>query len=153
MTPFQNCVQQPWPQFKMAAVTKNRNFFNCPLLLYYKSKWVQILTASYMAMSSLTYIQGFHVKILLLLNCWTKFGRDGLLVVSFQNCIHQPFQIMAITKKKNYIKFQLLIFCPLRLRNIVIVSFRLYVTLCECNFSETVWQNLFIFGRIVSHDI
>jgi hypothetical protein len=24
--------------FKMAAVTKNRNFFNCPLLLYYKSK-------------------------------------------------------------------------------------------------------------------
>jgi hypothetical protein len=26
------------PPFKMAAVTKNRNFFNCPLLLYYKSK-------------------------------------------------------------------------------------------------------------------
>jgi hypothetical protein len=25
-------------RFKMAAVTKNRNFFNCPLLLYYKSK-------------------------------------------------------------------------------------------------------------------
>jgi hypothetical protein len=24
--------------FKMAAVTKNRKFFNCPLLLYYKSK-------------------------------------------------------------------------------------------------------------------
>jgi hypothetical protein len=23
---------------KMAAVTKNKNFFNCPLLLYYKSK-------------------------------------------------------------------------------------------------------------------
>jgi uncharacterized membrane protein len=23
---------------KMAAVTKNRNFVNCPLLLYYKSK-------------------------------------------------------------------------------------------------------------------
>jgi hypothetical protein len=30
----------------MAAVTKNRNFFNCPLLLYYKSKWAQILTAA-----------------------------------------------------------------------------------------------------------
>jgi hypothetical protein len=27
-----------WFPFKMAAVTKNRNFFNCPLLLYYKSK-------------------------------------------------------------------------------------------------------------------
>jgi hypothetical protein len=28
--------------FKMAAVTKNRNFFNCLLLLYYKFKWTQI---------------------------------------------------------------------------------------------------------------
>jgi hypothetical protein len=36
--PFQNCVRQPCPPFKMAVVTKNRNFFNCPLLLYYKSK-------------------------------------------------------------------------------------------------------------------
>jgi hypothetical protein len=25
-------------RFKMAAVTKNKNFFNCPLLLYYQSK-------------------------------------------------------------------------------------------------------------------
>jgi hypothetical protein len=31
---------------KMAAVTKNRNFFNCPLLLYYKLKWAKILTAA-----------------------------------------------------------------------------------------------------------
>ena len=30
----------------MAAVTKNRNFFNCPLLLKYKLKWAQILTAA-----------------------------------------------------------------------------------------------------------
>jgi hypothetical protein len=34
------------PPFKMAAVTKNRNFFNCPLLLYYKSKLAQILIAA-----------------------------------------------------------------------------------------------------------
>jgi hypothetical protein len=34
------------PPFKMAAVTKNRHFFNCPLLLYYKSKWAQIVTAA-----------------------------------------------------------------------------------------------------------
>jgi hypothetical protein len=31
--PFQNSVRQTRPQFKMAAVIKNRNFFNCPLLL------------------------------------------------------------------------------------------------------------------------
>jgi hypothetical protein len=31
--PFQHCVRQPRLSFKMAAVTKNRNFFNCPLLL------------------------------------------------------------------------------------------------------------------------
>jgi hypothetical protein len=30
----------------MAAVTKNRNFFNSPLLLYYKSKGAQIFTAA-----------------------------------------------------------------------------------------------------------
>jgi hypothetical protein len=34
VVPFQNCVRQLFPPFKMAAVTKNRNFFNCPLLLY-----------------------------------------------------------------------------------------------------------------------
>ena len=33
MGPFQNCVRQPRPLFKMAAVTENRNVFNCPLLL------------------------------------------------------------------------------------------------------------------------
>jgi hypothetical protein len=26
-----NCLRQPHPPFKMAAVAKNRNFFNCPL--------------------------------------------------------------------------------------------------------------------------
>jgi hypothetical protein len=35
---FQNCIRQARLPFKMVAVTKNRNFFNCPLLLYYKSK-------------------------------------------------------------------------------------------------------------------
>ena len=35
--PFQNCVRQTRFPFKMAAVTKNITFFNCPLLLYYKS--------------------------------------------------------------------------------------------------------------------
>jgi hypothetical protein len=36
--PFHNCVRQLRSPFKMAAVTKNRKFFNCPLLLYYKLK-------------------------------------------------------------------------------------------------------------------
>jgi hypothetical protein len=34
--PFQNCVRQPRPPFKIAAVTKNRNFFKWPKLLYFK---------------------------------------------------------------------------------------------------------------------
>ena len=41
--PFQYCVRQPHPTFKMVAVTKNRNFFSCQFLLYYKSNWTQIL--------------------------------------------------------------------------------------------------------------
>ena len=35
-----------WSPFKMAAVTKNRNFFSCQFPLYYKSKLTQILTAA-----------------------------------------------------------------------------------------------------------
>jgi hypothetical protein len=38
----------------MAAVTKNRNFFNCPQLLHYKLKWAKILTAATWQMSRLT---------------------------------------------------------------------------------------------------
>ena len=38
VVPFQNCVRQPHHQLKMAAITKNRNFFHCLLLLYYKLK-------------------------------------------------------------------------------------------------------------------
>jgi hypothetical protein len=34
VVPFQYCVRQPCPPFKMAAVT----FFSCQFLLYYKSK-------------------------------------------------------------------------------------------------------------------
>ena len=54
------CVRQTRPPFKMAAVTKNRNFFSCQFLLHCKSKWTQILTA--MAKSRLTYILGFSVR-------------------------------------------------------------------------------------------
>jgi hypothetical protein len=43
VVPFQNCVRQPCPPFKMTVVTKNRNFINCLFLFYYKSKWAQII--------------------------------------------------------------------------------------------------------------
>ena len=38
MVPFQNCVRQPHPTFKMAHTTKNRNFF-CLLLPKYNISW------------------------------------------------------------------------------------------------------------------
>jgi hypothetical protein len=34
--PFQNCVRQRRPVSKMAAITKDRNFFKWPKLLYFK---------------------------------------------------------------------------------------------------------------------
>jgi hypothetical protein len=54
--PFQNCVWQLRTPFKMVSINKNRNFFNCLLLLYEKSKF------SYMALGSSTYIPGISVK-------------------------------------------------------------------------------------------
>jgi hypothetical protein len=40
-SPFKMASQQPSTPFKMAVVAKY--LFSCPLLLYYKSKWAQIL--------------------------------------------------------------------------------------------------------------
>ena len=36
VVPFENCVRQCCPVSKMAAMTKNRNFFKWPKLLYFK---------------------------------------------------------------------------------------------------------------------
>ena len=44
VVPFQNCVRQRRPVSKMAAITKNRNFFKWPKLLYFKPESVQIWT-------------------------------------------------------------------------------------------------------------
>ena len=41
---FQNCVRQRRPVSKMATITKNRNFFKWPKLLYFKPEIVQIWT-------------------------------------------------------------------------------------------------------------
>ena len=42
--PFQNCFRQRRPVSKMAAITKHRNFFNWPKLLYFKPESAQIWT-------------------------------------------------------------------------------------------------------------
>ena len=42
VVPFQNCVRQRRPVSKMAAITKNRNFFKWPKLLYFKPESAQI---------------------------------------------------------------------------------------------------------------
>ena len=41
---FQNCVRQRRPVSKMATITKNRNFFKWPKLLYFKPESAQIWT-------------------------------------------------------------------------------------------------------------
>ena len=44
VVPFQNCVRQRRPVSKMAAITKNINFFKWPKLLYFKPESAQIWT-------------------------------------------------------------------------------------------------------------
>ena len=44
VVPFQKCVRQRRPVSKMAAITKNRNFFKWPKLLYFKPENAQIWT-------------------------------------------------------------------------------------------------------------
>ena len=44
VVPFQNCVRQRRSESKMAAITKNRNFFKWPKLLYFKPECAQIWT-------------------------------------------------------------------------------------------------------------
>ena len=44
VVPFQICVRQRRPVSKMAAMTKNRNFFKWPKLLYFKPESAQIWT-------------------------------------------------------------------------------------------------------------
>ena len=42
--PFQNCVRKSRPVSKMAAITKNINFFKWPKLFYFKPESAQIWT-------------------------------------------------------------------------------------------------------------
>ena len=66
--PFQMCVQQPRPPFKMTAVTRNKYFFNGILLLHYKLiKMGSNFNCNYFAMSSSIFILDFSVKCYFLL--------------------------------------------------------------------------------------
>ena len=65
MVPFQNYVRQRRPVSKMAAITKNRNFFKWPKLLHFKPESAHIWTISIM-MSFLTYITGLFMNFELL---------------------------------------------------------------------------------------
>ena len=47
VVPFENCVRQCRPVSRMAAMTKNRNFFKWPKLLYFKVESSQIWTFAY----------------------------------------------------------------------------------------------------------
>ena len=44
VVPFHKCVRQRRPVSKMATITKNRNFFKWPKLLYFKPESAQIWT-------------------------------------------------------------------------------------------------------------
>ena len=44
VVPFQNCVRERRSVSKMIAITKNRNFFKWPKLLYFKPESAQIWT-------------------------------------------------------------------------------------------------------------
>jgi uncharacterized Fe-S cluster-containing radical SAM superfamily enzyme len=46
VVPFQSCVRQRRSVSKMAAITKNRNFFKWLKLLYFKPESAQIWTVS-----------------------------------------------------------------------------------------------------------
>jgi hypothetical protein len=121
----------------MATITKNRNFFNCPLLLYYKSKWAQILIAAtyiYMAVRSLTYIPGFSVKFffqliytdyaneayfdirshlnLLFWNLWTKLNQIWLGGSLSKLCLTAlpSIQDGCFTKNRNFFNCPLLLY-------------------------------------------
>ena len=137
---FQNCVRQRRPVSKMAAITKNRNFFKWPKLLYFKPESAKILTYKHNDDLVNMYYGIFY-------ELWTfadfdrlcKFEKRGMIlkqifssettapistklcwndpwVDPFQNCVRQrrPISKMAaITKNRTFFKWpKLLCFKP-----------------------------------------
>lgn len=56
---FQNWVNIPVIYSRWRPLIKYRNFFDCLLLLYYKSKWPQLLTSATWQLRSVWYFPGF----------------------------------------------------------------------------------------------
>jgi hypothetical protein len=68
---LENCVRQRRPVFKMAAITKNRNFFKWPKLLYFKPESAQIISIfsngghlEYRAVLTDTILKGDQLRII-----------------------------------------------------------------------------------------
>jgi hypothetical protein len=91
ITIFQYCVRQPRPPFKMAADTKNRNFFSCQFPLYYKSKWTQILAAAIW--------QTIPAKFSLI--WFSGFIREDLNVIFYQNMSNLYNQYKSVERKNS----------------------------------------------------
>ena len=66
----------PSRPLNMAAIIKNRNFFNCLLLLYYKSKWAQILMYLHgieqYSISSIFFSDFFFSQLMLIVHIMRK---------------------------------------------------------------------------------
>jgi hypothetical protein len=98
VVPFQYCVRQPCPLFKMAAVTKNRNFFSCQFLLYYKSKEPD------------TILKGDHPRTIpakFALIWFSGFRGEDLNVIFYQNMSNLCNGINRLKEK-----FQIYFFFP-----------------------------------------
>jgi hypothetical protein len=65
-SPLSKFVRQRRPVSKMATITKNRNFFKWPKLLYFKPRKCPNLNCISIMMSFLTYITGFFMNFELL---------------------------------------------------------------------------------------
>jgi hypothetical protein len=120
-------------------VTKNRNFFNCPLFFffYYKSKWAQILTAStwnwvilhiflvflwnFSFSQLITIMQirlilktrkiPFKALPLKLLNQIVLGWSLSGLLSKFYQTTHPPSNMVAITKNRKFFYCLLLLYC------------------------------------------
>ena len=93
VVPFQNCVRQPRPSFKMVAITKNRKFGNKSLKNYllwnFWANWAQTMVewssddplwelCSPTKIAAVTKNRKFGKKSLkndLLWNCWVKWAQ------------------------------------------------------------------------------
>ena len=140
VVPFENCVRQCCPVSKMAAMTKNRNFFKWPKLLYFKPEsakfelykhndelfniyygiFYELWTFAYFDRLCKLEKRGDEIKKKIFSETTvlisTKLCWNEPWVVPFENCVRQccPVSKMAaMTKNRNFFKWpKLLYFKP-----------------------------------------